>query len=83
MSEKCCNQPINPQRCLSKVALEQGCLGIDSLVMHVGNDDDVNDDEDKDTCDDKELEFTPQMMQTKDKSSRGFTTDLDCWHFSQ
>jgi hypothetical protein len=46
--------------------------------MHVGNDD-----EDKDTCEDKELEFMPQMVQTKDKSSQGFTTDLECWHFSQ
>jgi hypothetical protein len=46
--------------------------------MYVGNDD-----EDKDTCENKELEFTPQMMQTKDKSSQGFTTDLGCWHFSQ
>jgi hypothetical protein len=52
-------------------------------MMQVGNDEDVNDDEDKDTCEDKELEFTQQMMQTKDKSSQGFTTDLDCWHFSQ
>jgi hypothetical protein len=52
-------------------------------MMQVGNDEGVNDDEDKDTCEDKELEFTQQMMQTKDKSSQGFTTDLDCWHCSQ
>jgi hypothetical protein len=40
--------------------------------MHVGNDD-----EDKDTCEDKELEFTPQMMQIKDKSSQGSPLTLN------
>jgi hypothetical protein len=45
--------------------------------------DEEEEEEDEDTQEDKELEFMPEMMQTKDKSSQVFTTDLDCQHFTQ
>jgi hypothetical protein len=48
-----------------------------------GDDEEEEEEEDEDTQEDKELEFMPEMMQTKDKSSQVFTTDLDCQHFTR
>ncbi|CAK9863143.1 unnamed protein product [Sphagnum jensenii] len=48
-----------------------------------GDEEEEEEEEDEDTQEDKELEFMPEMMQTKDKSSQVFTTDLDCQHFTR